>query len=77
MHIKRRQDRGRKSSSPWKRQLVKGAHFQLLLVGALIGLISIIGGILVMAIGAPTATFGESVWWVFLRLSDPGYLGDE
>ncbi|SHN10345.1 Castor and Pollux, part of voltage-gated ion channel [Cyclobacterium lianum] len=60
-----------------ERQLVKGAHYQLLLLAALIGLISIVGGILVMPSGEPTSTFGESVWWAFLRLSDPGYLGDD
>ncbi|MFO7826378.1 MAG: hypothetical protein R6V72_20750 [Cyclobacterium sp.] len=76
MHIKRPRIR-QKIIFTLERQLVKGAHFQLLLVAALIGLISIIGGILVMPSGAPTATFGESVWWAFLRLSDPGYLGDD
>lgn len=60
-----------------ERQLVKGAQFQLLLVAAFIGLISLVGGLLVMPSGPPTSTFGESVWWAFLRLSDPGYLGDD
>ncbi len=60
-----------------ERQLVKGASFQLLLVAAFIGLISLVGGLLVMPSGPPTSTFGESVWWAFLRLSDPGYLGDD
>lgn len=60
-----------------ERQLVKGAHYQLLLVAALIGIISILGGLLVMPSGPPTSRFGESVWWAFLRLSDPGYLGDD
>ncbi|WP_439484172.1 CASTOR/POLLUX-related putative ion channel [Cyclobacterium plantarum] len=76
MRIKRPRIR-RKIIFTLERQLVKGAHFQLLLVAALIGLISIIGGILVMPSGSPTATFGESVWWAFLRLTDPGYLGED
>ncbi|MGK7390121.1 MAG: CASTOR/POLLUX-related putative ion channel [Candidatus Cyclobacteriaceae bacterium M2_1C_046] len=60
-----------------ERQLVKGAHYQLLSVAAFIGIISIVGGLLVMPSGEPTDGFGESVWWAFLRLSDPGYLGDD
>ncbi|MEX1010933.1 MAG: hypothetical protein WDZ29_02615 [Balneolaceae bacterium] len=60
-----------------ERQFVKGAHYQLLIVAALIGLISIIGGILVIPTGEPLDNFGDSVWWAFLRLSDPGYLGDD
>jgi hypothetical protein len=60
-----------------ERQLVKGAYYQLLSVAALIGLISIIGGALVLPSGEPTSTLGEAVWWAFLRLSDPGYLGDD
>ncbi|PAU94808.1 ion channel DMI1 [Aliifodinibius salipaludis] len=60
-----------------ERQFVKGAHYQLLFVAALIGLISIIGGILVLPTGEPLDDLGESIWWAFLRLSDPGYLGDD
>lgn len=60
-----------------ERQFIKGAHYQFLFLAALIGLISVIGGSLVLPSGEPTETFGEAVWWAFLRLSDPGYLGDD
>lgn len=60
-----------------ERQFVKGAHIQLLFVAALIGVISIIGGILVLPSGEPTGSVDEAIWWAFLRLSDPGYLGDD
>lgn len=60
-----------------ERQFVKGAHYQLLLVATLIGLISLIGGVLVLPAGEPTPTFPEALWWAFLRLTDPGYLGDD
>ncbi len=60
-----------------ERQFVKGAHYQLLLVATLIGLISLIGGVLVLPAGEPTPTFSEALWWAFLRLTDPGYLGDD
>lgn len=60
-----------------ERQFIKGAHYQLLAVAALIGIISVVGGLLVWPEGEPTPSLGESIWWAFLRLSDPGYLGDD
>tara|TARA_R110002110_G_scaffold66978_1_gene182926 strand:+ start:8252 stop:10243 length:1992 start_codon:yes stop_codon:yes gene_type:complete len=38
--------------------------------------ISVIGGLLVFAFGAGE-TIGGSIWWTFLHVSDPGYLGDD
>ncbi len=60
-----------------ERQFVKGAQYQLMAVVALIGLISFSGGILAKMVAQPEWEFGESVWWAFLRLTDPGYLGDD
>lgn len=60
-----------------ERQLVKGAGFQLLVVGVFIGLISLIGGLLVLPLGDSFNDVGEAIWWAFLRLTDPGYLGDD
>ena len=60
-----------------ERLFVRGVSFQLLLVAGLIGLISLIGGALVLPVTADAGHFGEVVWWAFLRLSDPGYLGDD
>lgn len=60
-----------------ERRLVRGAQYRLLLVAALIGLISVLGGAVVLALGTGHDHFGEAVWWAFLRLSDPGYLGDD
>ncbi len=60
-----------------ERQFVKGAKYQLLAVVALIGIISLVGGILALPTGGDVEGMGESVWWAFLRLTDPGYLGDD
>lgn len=60
-----------------ERQLVKGAGFQLLVVGVFIGLISLVGGLLVMPQGGDFDNPASAVWWAFLRLTDPGYLGDD
>ena len=62
-----------------ERQLIKGAQYQLLFVAVLIGLLTIIGGLLVLALSATESvnSSGEALWWAFLRLTDPGYLGDD
>lgn len=60
-----------------ERQLVKGAGFQLLVVAAFIALISLMGGLLVLPLGESFDNVGSAIWWAFLRLTDPGYLGDD
>ena len=42
-----------------------------------IALIAAGGGLLALAVGEPFRGAGEAVWWAFLRLTDPGYLGDD
>lgn len=55
---------------------MQGPLYRLLFViGTLIG-VSFLGGLLAMMTGE-FASLNEAVWWAFLRLSDPGYLGDD
>lgn len=62
-----------------ERMLLRGAHYRLLVIAAFIGLLSVLGGGIVFAFATvpDVATFPEAVWWAFLRLTDPGYLGDD
>lgn len=60
-----------------ERQFARGAFFQLLVVAVFVGLISLTGGLLVAPFEGPFESVGEAVWWAFLRLTDPGYLGDD
>ncbi|PVY76487.1 Trk K+ transport system NAD-binding subunit [Tamilnaduibacter salinus] len=60
-----------------ERQFVKGALFQLMVVALVIGLISLVGGLLVLPTAGTFADLGDAIWWAFLRLTDPGYLGDD
>lgn len=60
-----------------ERFLLRGAHYRLLFIAALIGLISIIFGGAARYFSSDFATTGEAFWWAFLRLTDPGYLGDD
>ncbi len=59
-----------------ERQFVKGAHYQFLLMAILLAFCSFLGGALVLGTEADEG-MAETVWWAFLRLSDPGYLGDD
>jgi hypothetical protein len=60
-----------------ERFILRGAHYRLLLIGALIGLISIVGGLLAFSTTTDFSSPAEGIWWAFLRMTDPGYLGDD
>ncbi len=60
-----------------ERQLVKGAGYQLFVIIACIAFVSIAGGLLIAPINQDGHNVSEDVWWAFLRLTDPGYLGDD
>lgn len=60
-----------------ERQLAKGAFYQLLIVWCLVILVAMFGGALLSAFHATSEPLSDSVWWAFLRLTDPGYLGDD
>lgn len=60
-----------------ERSFVRGAQYRLLLIAAALGLISMAGGVLVVVLGSGFDDLGDATWWAFLRLSDPGYLGDD
>ncbi len=60
-----------------ERWVQRGAVHQLLLMAGLVVLVAVAGGLAAFLLtpgfdDAPTA-----VWWSFLRLTDPGYLGDD
>lgn len=57
--------------------LLRGAHARLLFIASLVGLVTIVGGLLVQATDAPFDGSKTAIWWAFLRLTDPGYLGDD
>lgn len=59
-----------------ERMLDGGPFGQLSLVGAVVLLVAVGGGLLVYWL-APLGEVSEEMWWSFLRLTDPGYLGDD
>lgn len=60
-----------------ERILLRGAGYRLMVIAGLIGLVTAIGGTLALWTAAEFAHPGEAMWWAFLRLTDPGYLGDD
>ena len=60
-----------------ERLLLRGTGFRLLIIAALIGLVALAGGVLAYATTAGFNDAGAAIWWAFLRLTDPGYLGDD
>ncbi len=63
--------------STLERYLLRSTFYQLLAVAALIGLVTLVAGALVYRTVPDAGTLSESTWWAFLRLTDPGYLGDD
>lgn len=57
--------------------VLRGPFYRLLVVVALIGMIATCAGSIMFASGSSFQDLGEAIWWAFLRLSDPGYLGDD
>ncbi|KAA3595968.1 MAG: hypothetical protein DWQ06_16450 [Calditrichaeota bacterium] len=59
-----------------ERLLVRGAFYQLAFIASLILLIAILAGISAFLF-TDAFKLEEAIWWAFLRLTDPGYLGDD
>lgn len=60
-----------------ERLLLRGAQYRLLFIAAIMGLISVVAGLLVYTFTEAFTGPAEAIWWAFLRLTDPGYLGDD
>jgi hypothetical protein len=59
-----------------ERFLVRGPLYRLAFVIGILASTSLAGGLLVVGTGQFEG-LGQAMWWAFLRLSDPGYLGDD
>lgn len=60
-----------------ERWLQRGAFHQLLLVATIIILVAVLGGLAAFLTTDAFEDLFDAVWWSFLRLTDPGYLGDD
>ncbi len=60
-----------------ERFMIRGAGSRLLVIVAAVGVFSVAGGVLVRLADTGFQSYGDAIWWAFLRLTDPGYLGDD
>ena len=60
-----------------ERLLIRGPGYQLFLIILVISVLSFGCGLLYFAYSAEPVEFLDASWWAFLRLTDPGYLGDD
>jgi len=60
-----------------ERLVLRGVSTRLLLAGVIIVSVALASGALVALLDGGFDEPGEAVWWAFLRLTDPGYLGDD
>src|SRR5688572_23475192 len=60
-----------------ERWIQRGIFHQLLLMATAIALVAVSGGLMAWLATAKFAGPAQAIWWAFLRLTDPGYLGDD
>lgn len=60
-----------------ERLVLRGLRYRLLLAAAIVLAVALVTGSLVATLDTGFSDLGEAVWWSFLRLTDPGYLGDD
>ena len=60
-----------------ERLLLRGVQYRLLAAAVIIGSVAVVAGVLVRLLDPQFEEMSGAVWWAFLRLTDPGYLGDD
>src|SRR5690554_3315758 len=60
-----------------ERMLGGGALPQLLIVVAIVLIVTLTGGFAAYFYAPAEKSLLDEIWWAFLRLTDPGYLGDD
>lgn len=60
-----------------ERWIQRGVLHQLLLMAGLVVAIAVGGGLVAALFTEKFEGVGPAIWWAFLRLTDPGYLGDD
>ena len=60
-----------------ERLLLGGVIFQLIFIGLLLALVSFAAALALILFDGSDTNLLDAMWWAFLRLTDPGYLGDD
>ncbi|HSE27048.1 MAG TPA: hypothetical protein VLA95_02370 [Gemmatimonadales bacterium] len=66
-----------RATSALERFLLQGPLARLAFIACLLLLLSLGAGLLAWEVAGPFDSPWSAIWWAFLRLSDPGYLGDD
>ncbi|MDJ0851677.1 MAG: hypothetical protein QNK04_25150 [Myxococcota bacterium] len=61
----------------FERLVLRGLRYRLMLAGAIIVTVAVLAGSLITLVDTGSTSLGDDLWWAFLRLTDPGYLGDD
>jgi Trk K+ transport system NAD-binding subunit len=57
--------------------VIRGAGARLAIMVTLVVLVAVAAGLIVRAVAPGFESAADAIWWAFLRLTDPGYLGDD
>ncbi len=57
--------------------VLRGLKVRLLIAALIVVVVAVIAGVLVSVLDPDLSDPLAAVWWAFLRLTDPGYLGDD
>ena len=60
-----------------ERLLLRGLHYRLMFAASIVAFVAISAGLLALLLDPNFKDAGAAIWWSFLRLTDPGYLGDD
>ncbi len=60
-----------------ERLLLRGVHYRLLAAALIVGTVAVVAGVVVRLLDPQFEELSGALWWAFLRLTDPGYLGDD
>jgi ion channel POLLUX/CASTOR len=57
--------------------LLRGAFYRLMTIATLVLVVAVIAGSITWYLDPRPMVLTDAIWWAFLRLTDPGYLGDD
>ena len=60
-----------------ERLMLRGLGFRLLIAAAIVAVVALVAGEFALILVPEFSDPGGAIWWAFLRLTDPGYLGDD
>ena len=60
-----------------ERLILRGLGYRLLIAAVIVAAVALVAGELAVILVPQFSDSGGAIWWAFLRLTDPGYLGDD